>query len=128
MNGAGGTDGGIGKFVLGVLMFIIGLYLMLDSIQVYNNFSLSYSFQFGPMSLTSGFLLIPFMIGVGMIFYNHKNFIGWILAVGAVGLIIVGVITSVHFVLRQMKSWELLLILVLLVGGIGLFLNSLKKQ
>jgi hypothetical protein len=128
MAGAGGTDGGIGKFILGIIMFVVGLYLLLDSINVYNDFSLSYAFRVGPVGLTSGYLLIPFMIGIGMIFYNFKNYLGWALAVGSVVLIIVGVITSVHFSLRQMKSWELLLILTLFVGGIGLFLSSLRKQ
>lgn len=72
--------------------------------------------------------MIPFMIGIGMVFYNSKNYLGWALAAGSVGLLILGVITSVHFTLRQMTAWELILILVLMVGGLGLFLSSLRKQ
>lgn len=129
MNGAGGTDGGIGKFILGIIMFVTGGYLLLNSIYVQNDFSWSYAiYRVGPVPLTSGFIMLPFMLGIGMVFYNYKNIIGWILAVGSVGLLIIGVITSVHFTLRQMTAWELLLILVLFIGGLGLFLSSLRKQ
>ncbi len=38
-----------------------------------------------------------------------------------------GVISSVHFRLRHMTAFELISILVLLIGGLGLFLSSLKN-
>jgi hypothetical protein len=71
MFGAGGTKGGIGQFFLGLAMFVAGGYLLLSSIIVTNDFSLGYGlFHIGTFSVTSGIILIPFMIGVGMIFYN----------------------------------------------------------
>lgn len=128
MFGAGGTKGGIGQFFLGLAMFIAGGYLLLSSIIVTNDFSLGYGlFHIGTFSVTSGIILIPFMIGVGMIFYNSKNFIGWILAAGALLSMIVGVIVNTRFVFKHMTALELIIILVLLVGGAGLFLRSLRS-
>ena len=128
-NGAGGTDGGTAKFILGLGMFIGGAYLLLSSIMVTNSFSMSYGlFSVGGWSVTSGIIMIPFMIGVGLIFYNYKNIIGWILALGSLLCMIIGVISSTHFSLRYMSAFELIIILVLLVGGAGLFLSSLRKQ
>jgi hypothetical protein len=128
MFGAGGTKGGIGQFFLGLVMFITGGYLLLSSIIVTNDFSLGYGlFHIGSFSVTSGIILIPFMIGVGMIFYNSKNFIGWILAAGALLCMIVGVIVNTRFVFKHMTALELIIILVLLVGGAGLFLRSLRS-
>ena len=71
--------------------------------------------------------MIPFIFGVGMIFYNSKNLLGWILSIGSITALIFGVISTVRFNLRTMSSFELIVILVLAVGGIGLFLRSLKK-
>jgi hypothetical protein len=42
-------------------------------------------------------------------------------------MLIVGVITSVRFRLAHMTAFELLTILVLMIGGLGLFLSSLRK-
>jgi uncharacterized protein len=127
--GAGGTSGGIGTFFIGVLMFVLGLYLLLKNIYVYNNFSLSMRFyNWGGVSITSGIIMIPFMIGLGMVFYNYKNWIGWLLFAGSLVLMIVGVITSTQFTLASMTAFDLIVILVLLVGGLGLLLRSFKNS
>lgn len=127
--GAGGTSGGIGSFFIGVLMFVLGLYLLLKNIHVYNSFSLSMRFySWGGVSITSGIIMIPFMIGLGMVFYNYKNWIGWLLFVGSLALMVVGVITSTQFSLASMTAFDLIVILVLLVGGLGLLLRSLKSS
>ncbi|MCU0434959.1 MAG: hypothetical protein MUC87_15995 [Bacteroidia bacterium] len=129
MAGAGGTNGGIGQFFLGLAMFIAGGYLLLNSIIVTNDFSFGYGlFRVGSFSVTSGMILIPFMIGVGMIFYNSKNILAWILAAGSLVCMVVGVIVSTRFVFRHMTAFELIMILILLVGGAGLFLRSLRAR
>jgi hypothetical protein len=72
-------------------------------------------------------VLIPFIFGIGLIFYNSKNILAWVLTIGSVTALIFGVISTVKFSLRTMSSFDLIVILVLAVGGIGLFLRSLKK-
>lgn len=128
VNGAGGTSGGTTRFVLGIGLFVAGMYLLLKSIYVQNSFGFANQmYSFAGTSITSGMLLIPFVIGVGMLFYSYKNIIGWVLAVGSVGLIIIGVITSIHFTLAGMTAFDILLILVMVAGGLGLFLSSFRK-
>ncbi|MDO1445156.1 hypothetical protein Q0590_02785 [Rhodocytophaga aerolata] len=128
MQGAGGSNGGVGRFFMGLGMFIIGAYLLLSAIQVTNNFYFGYGlFSVGGFQVTSGIIFIPFMIGVGMLFFNSSNVIGWLLAIGSVLLMIVGVISSTHLTLRPMSALELLLIIGLLAGGIGLFFSSFRN-
>lgn len=127
-NAAGGTPGGAGRFFLGLAMMIAGGYLFLGSIRVYNVLSFGYGlFSVGPVRMTTGMTLIPLVIGVGMIFYNARNWLGWLLALGSFVAILVGVIASIHFSLRGMSLFELLGILVLFIGGLGLFLGSLRS-
>jgi uncharacterized protein len=54
-------------------------------------------------------------------------FIGWILLVGSLSALILGVISSIHFSIRTMTAFDLITILVLSIGGLGLFLRSLKS-
>ncbi|HBD08337.1 MAG TPA: hypothetical protein DCZ69_08745 [Syntrophobacteraceae bacterium] len=129
MRGAGGTEGGIGRFFLGLIMMIVGGYLFLHNITVSTGFGFGYRlFDFGGFGITSGYVLIPFLFGVGIIFYNSHNFLGWILAIGSLAMLAVGVITQTHFQLRHMTAFELITILVLLVGGVGLFFSSLRQS
>ncbi|WP_035726577.1 hypothetical protein [Eisenibacter elegans] len=120
--GAGGTSGGTERFLLGLAMFVVGGYLMLNAIHVnwYN------SFYIGGMRMNTGFLMIPFIFGIGLTFFNYRNIWGWVLMFGSLGLLVVGVISSVNFSIRHMTSFELIGILVLLFGGLGLFLSSFR--
>ena len=127
--GAGGSDGGTGSFLIGLVMMIGGGYLLLNGIVVRPNFGIgSRVFGIGGVSITSGMVLIPFMFGVGLIFYNSRNWAGWILAVGSMVALVFGVIANMTLQLERMSAFDLIVILVLLVGGIGLFLRSLRAR
>ena len=128
MQGAGGTSGGIGQFFIGLVMMCGGFYLLLNSISVNSGFGFGMRlFGFGGFGITSGMIMLPFMFGVGIIFYNGKNFLGWLLALGSLVALIFGVISSIRFSFRAMSAFDLITILVLSVGGLGLFLRSLKS-
>ncbi len=116
-----------GRFLMGLAMLIAGGYLFFDNIQVAQHFSFHSSlYQVGGVRITSGMTLIPFLFGVGMIFYNPDNDLGWILVIATLVMIAVGVITSVQFHLRPMSVFELLMILGLALGGLGLLLSALR--
>jgi len=128
VQGAGGTDGGVGQFFLGLVMMVAGGYLFFNAIHITNHFGLGYGlFRVGGVSITSGLVLIPFIFGVGMIFYNAKNIIGWLLAAASLIMLGFGVIAATEFRFQRMTAAQLIIILVLFVGGIGLFLNSLRR-
>lgn len=131
MRGAGGTQGGTGEFLLGLLMMCGGFYLLLKSIVVTSNFGMGYAlYGFsawgGAYAITTGMIMIPFIFGIGMVFYNAKNWLGWILAAGSLSAMIMGVIASIQFSFRAMTAFDLIVILVLAIGGLGLFLRSLR--
>ncbi|WP_434931330.1 hypothetical protein ACRWQM_03910 [Shewanella sp. HL-SH5] len=127
MKGAGGTSGGIGSFFIGLIMMSGGFYMLLKAIKVTSSFGLSQSlYNVSGMNFTSGMIMIPFMFGVGLMFYNAKNIFGWILTFGSLVGLIFGVISSINFRFSHMSAFDLIVILVLSVGGLGIFLRSLK--
>ena len=127
MRGAGGTEGGVMRFFVGFGMMIAGGYLFLNSVRVMSGFGFGYGlYSFGGFRVTTGMILIPMLFGIGMIFYNSSNLWGWILALGSLLALSVGLIASVRMHFGGMSLFDLLVILILLVGGLGLFLNSLR--
>ncbi|MCP5175033.1 MAG: hypothetical protein H6996_08010 [Moraxellaceae bacterium] len=133
MRGAGGTSGGVGEFWLGIIMMCGGFYMLLNAITVTSNFGMSMSLYgmslFGRVySITTGMVMIPFIFGIGMVFYNAKNIIAWVLTIGSIAALIFGVIMSINFNFRAMTAFDLIVILVLSMGGTGLFLRSLKQH
>ena len=128
MNGAGGTNGGTGQFFLGLVLMAGGFYLLLDSVVVSSGFGLGTRlFGVGGYGITGGIVLIPLVIGIAMIFFNARSALGWLLAICAFAALVFGVIASVNMSLRTMSAFELLCILALAFGGLGLFLRSLRS-
>jgi len=126
MKGAGGTEGGTAKFLIGLVMMIAGGYVFLKSIHVTNHWSFGHGFSFGGMQLTTGMVLVPFLFGMGMVFFNAKNYFGWFLVAATLIMVTFGIISSIKFRLERLSLFDLLMMLGLLAGGIGLFANSLK--
>ena len=133
MKGAGGTSGGVGQFLTGFVMMCGGFYMLLNAIQVRSTFGMGmrlYGFSAGGANygITSGMVMIPFIFGIGFIFYNSKNPVGWLLSIGSLVALIFGVISTIQFTFRSMSGFDLIVILVLAAGGLGLFLNSLRTM
>ncbi len=129
MRGAGGSSGGLGLFFIGFFMFCGGIYMLLNSITFYANYGFGARlYSIGGIGITSGMVLIPFMFGVGIIFYNARNILGWLLAAGSITALIFGVISSIQFHMRPMSAFDLIVILVLTVGGLGIFFRSLSSS
>ena len=131
MRGAGGTSGGLGHFFIGLVMMCGGFYLLLNAISVSSNFGMGtrlygFSAMSGHYNISSGMIMIPLIFGVGLIFYNSRNILGWLLSIGSITGLIFGVISSIRFSFKTMTSFDLIVILVLAFGGLGLFLRSLK--
>ena len=131
MRGAGGTPGGTGPFWLGFVMMCAGFYMLLSSVSVRSSFGFRHSLYNisafgGNFGVTGGMILVPFILGIGLIFYDRRNFAGWLLAIGSVAAFIVGVIASVNFTVHRITAFELIMMLVLSFGGLGLFLRSLR--
>ncbi len=133
MKGAGGTPGGIGQFFMGLAMMCGGFYLLFNAIQVRSTFGLGYSLYrmnaFGQgFAITSGMVMLPFIIGIVMVFFDGKSKLGWLLSLGSLTALIVGVISSIQFHFKAMSAFDLVVILVLAFGGLGLFLRSLSSH
>lgn len=128
IRGAGGTSGGLGRFFIGLAMIVAGGYLFLNAIHVSYGFHMGYRLlSYGGFHLTSGMTLIPLIFGICLIFYNARNILGWGLALASLIMLGIGIITSIHFRLNGMSAFDLIMILILLFGGIGLFLSSFRN-
>ena len=121
IEGAGGTPGGIYTFFIGLIMTVAGGFLFMNHVKV------GYSFWNFFGRDTHGLILLPLLFGIGFLFFNGKSIIGWILTGGGALIIFLGVIVNLRFYFPRTSLFNLLVMLVLLIGGIGLILRSLKS-
>ena len=120
--GAGGTSGGVGTFLIGLAMAIVGGYLFLQNVNVYTSPWMIYGYNGFGMSL------FPLLAGIGMLFFNGKSKVGWLLTFAGAIIIFVGIIANLNVYFHNQSLFNVLTILILLVGGLGLVARSLKEK
>ena len=126
--GAGGTPGGVGTFLIGFAMACAGGWLLTNQVTVSSQYFAS-GFMIPLINYRMnefGLSLIPFIFGVGLLFFNGKSIAGWLLTIGGLAIIIVGILMSLHIYFQPTTLFHTLVMLVLLFGGVGLLLRSLK--
>lgn len=119
------------RFLLGFFMFISGLYLLLNAIRVDmgNMFVGSHAlYTIGGFGVTSGSIMIVLMIGIGFLFYDARKLTGWLITSSSLLVFILGVIVNTRFTMQHMSAFDLILILVLLCGGLGLLLSAMISR
>jgi hypothetical protein len=127
----GGTEGGNGSFLTGagLVLLGVGLYLLLDSVKVVSGgfgwFS-GLSHRGGMGETTSmGIIFVPFLIGVGVLFFDAKKRWAWWLAGLGLAVIIIEIFSRIRFVMA-VKTTHLLMILVMIAGGAGMLLRAYR--
>ena len=119
--GAGGTPGGVGQFFIGLVMAVVGVYLLLNQVQVTTSF---WSFgRFGGFGPT----LLPLLVGVAFLFYNGKSLVGWLLTGLGLAIILAGILMNMDIYFRQTTLFNTIMMLGLLFGGVGLVARSLRS-
>ena len=124
--GSGGTDGGVGLFAAGLGLTLISLWLFLDSVQVTTAGMGWMSGMLGGTTTSSGIVFLPFFLGVCALFYNAKQDWAWWLTLGGLGMIVIEIVSRIHFLLT-MKTSHFLLMVALFAAGTGLMMRSYRQ-
>lgn len=120
--GAGGTSGGLGEFVIGLVIAAIGGYLLLNQVTVTTGFWAFWGYH------TFGLTLLPLLAGIGWLFFDGRSTFGWLLVILGTAIIFVGIIANLHIYFRPTSLFNTLIMLGLLVGGLGLIARALRAH
>jgi uncharacterized protein len=122
MRGAGGTPGGLGTFLAGSAMVVAGGYLLLTRVTVSSGLWMLWGYN------AFGLSLVPLLVGIGILFFDGRSLVGWVLTAAGALIILVGIIANLHVYFMPTSLFDTLLILGLLAGGLGLVARSLRAQ
>jgi hypothetical protein len=114
LEGAGGTQGGIAEFFIGLAMTIAGAYLITNQVVVTSSYWTFWGYN------AFGLSLLPLIAGIGILFFNGKSIVGWLLLFAGVIIIFTGIITNLQIYFQPTSLFHTVIMLILLAGGIGL--------
>ncbi len=118
----GGTPGGLGHFLIGFAMACVGAYLLSNQVTVMGSYWSFYG------ASTFGITLIPMLMGIGVLFFDGRSMIGWLLTGAGALFILAGVIANMHIYFQPTTLFNTLIMLILLVGGLGLIARSIRPH
>jgi hypothetical protein len=122
LRNVGGTPGGARTFLVGIVMVVLGAYLLLQQVSV--NGGYWYFGWMGGYGRSFGITLLPLLFGIAFLFYDGHSFIGRALTGLGALLILAGIIANLDIHFRETPLFNLLVMLILLVGGLGLVVRS----
>ena len=120
--GPGGTPGGLGEFLVGLVMSVAGGYLLTNQVTVTSGFWRVWGHD------TFGLSLIPLLAGIARLFYDGRSLWGWLLTLGGAVIIFAGILANLEIYFRPTSLFATLMMLTLLAGGLGLVARSLRAR
>lgn len=134
MRGAGGTEGGVGIFVVGLALSALGTYLFFDSVLVstdahglFSGMLIGGGRMGGWQTASMGILFVPFFLGVVSLFYDSRMKWAWGLLWVGLAVIAIEILSRIRFQM-SMKTTYLLGILALIAAGMGLMIRSYRDE
>lgn len=117
-------NGGL-YFLIGIILLAVGLFLLTQQTDVT---MVWYTWRFNNINLASGVILIPFIIGVVMLFFNPKSLPGKILTIIGLLIIVATIIMSINIVFRKTSLFTFIVMLTMIAAGLGLLLRWYFKR
>lgn len=112
-------------FLVGLALLCGGLFLIFQNTTLYTNFTLMDIMGFTP---PFGVVLIPFIIGVGVLFFNEKSFIGWLLTIMGLVIIVLGILMGLKVYFNKISLAQGLIMFGMAAAGAGLTLKAVAGK
>lgn len=120
--GPGGTAGGFGEFFLGLALTVAGGWWILNQVQVSGGSWTVYGYN------AFGLSLLPFLLGVALLFYNGKSPAGWLLLTSGLVILLAGILSNLNIYWHSTSLFNALAMFTCLFGGLGLLAKALKSH
>lgn len=121
-NGSGKNTNSLLHFFLGIILVAVSIFMILQCTTVS---TVWYTWRIGSFGMPNGAIVIPLLIGIGVLFYNSKSAIGLILVILGVLFILLTIILSVQIRFSTTSLYEYILMFGMFMAGAGLLLKSL---
>jgi uncharacterized protein len=119
IRGAGGTEGGIGQFFLGLTMTGVGVTMFLHRVNVMSNFGSLFGGH-------AGLILVPLAVGLALLFFNAKSLLGWLLTVGSLGAVLLDLVSNLTLFFAPTSFFATVGMLTLIASGFVMMVRSLR--
>lgn len=119
--------GNIGTFFIGIVVFAIGLFMVLNNTVVGTFYGIGYGYRgyLGGWQPSFGVLIIPLIIGLIILVATDKELLGALFVCIGLLIIIVGILISIDFRFKTTSAFYMIMMFSFIAVGIGLIIKGL---
>lgn len=125
-NNPGKAQNELLQFFMGFLLFGGGLYWVFNSFTVSSTWGYGY-WGIGSFRMPMGTMLIPLLVGIGLLFFFEKKAIGGFVCALGVLIILISLITSLSFHATSGTLYTYILMFGMVAAGAALLIKVLFK-
>ncbi len=115
------------QFFIGFLLFGVGVYWTLNSFTVTSSWGSGYWGLFG-LRLPSGVMLLPLLLGIGLLFFMKKKTVGVVVSILGLAIILISLLSSIRFYAVRGTLFEYILMFGMVAAGAGLLIRVLFRK
>ena len=117
------------QFFSGMIMLGAGLFWLFQKTTVSTSgiFALG-GWMLGSVTIPSGAVILPFFIGVILLFFCDRRIYGWIVTALGLAIIVLAIIMSIQIRFTRTTMFEFVMMFLLIGGGCGLLLKVLFRK
>jgi hypothetical protein len=109
------------QFFGGIGLIMVGLFLLFNHVRVTSG----YASLWGWSGNSIGYLMLPFLLGVGWIFYNAKSVWGWLISAVSLVMIVFSIISGLRIWFAPISMIDLMIMLVPFAVGAAWVLKGM---
>ena len=111
--------------LVGLGLFCGGAFLVMQNTILSSRFTLMDLIGVTP---PFGLVILPLLIGIGMLFFNERSILGWILSIVGLITIFLGILMGLSIFFKPVSLYEGILMFGLIAAGIGLVAKAIAKD
>ncbi|MGE5473371.1 MAG: hypothetical protein ACM3UU_04035 [Ignavibacteriales bacterium] len=111
-------------FLVGLGLFGAGAFLVMQNTILSSRFTLMDLLGVNP---PFGLVILPLLIGIGVLFFNEKSIIGWVLTIGGLITIFLGILMGLNIFFKPVSLYEGILMFGLIAAGIGMVAKAIAR-
>ena len=108
------------EFYMGILLIVAGLFFLLSKAVVRSGF---YGFSLGGLSISTGLVVIPLMLGIIWLVNNPKSILARLITIAGSIFIVGSIIINIRITFTTTSMFDYLIMMLLIAGGLGLMIK-----
>lgn len=117
------------RFFIGLVMLAGGLFMIFNNLSISSSWGArGYIFHLGSMGIPNGMVMLPIIVGIGMLCLMKRKIFGWIVIAVGIAIVLLSILLSTHIYWRSTSAYIFIIMFGMTAAGAGLVLRELFRN